>query len=35
MTCVYNHKFKKWVPLEIVKNKNVITDKELKILQKK
>ena len=35
MTCVYNHKFKKWVPLEIAKNKNVITDKELKILQKK
>ena len=27
MTCVYNHKFKKWVPLEIVKNKKVITDK--------
>jgi len=35
MSCVYNHKFKKWIPLEIVKNKNVITDKELKILQKK
>jgi len=35
MTCVYNHKFKKWVPLEIVKNKNVITDRELNLLQKK
>jgi len=35
MTCVYNIKFKKWVPLEVVKNKNVITDKELKFLQKK
>ena len=35
MSCVFNYKFKKWVPLEIVKNKNVITDKELNLLQKK
>lgn len=35
MTCVFNNKFKKWVPLDVVKNKNIITDKELKYLQKK
>lgn len=35
MNCIFNDKFKKWVPLEIVKNNNIITDKELKILQKK
>lgn len=35
MKCVFNYKFKKWVPLEIVKNKNVITEQELKNLQKK
>ena len=34
MSCVFNGKFKKWVPLEIVKNNKIITDRELKFLQK-
>ena len=32
MSCVFNAKFKKWIPLEIVKNNKVITDRELKFL---
>ena len=34
MSCVFNGKFKKWVPLEIVKNNKIINDRELKFLQK-
>ena len=29
MECVYNNKFKMWVPEKVVKNKNIIDHKQL------
>ena len=34
MECVYNHKFKKWVPFKVSENKNIVTDKEIKRIEK-
>jgi len=33
--CVYNHRFKKWVPLKVVKNNKIVNLKELGILRRK
>ena len=34
MECVYNHKFQKWVPFKVSDNKTLVTDKEIKRMEK-
>tara|TARA_B110000285_G_scaffold118860_1_gene134621 strand:- start:3414 stop:4337 length:924 start_codon:yes stop_codon:yes gene_type:complete len=34
MECVYNHKFKKWIPFKISESKKIVTNREIKHMEK-